>query len=196
MYLLALMFGILLLPEASTLRCHECTADALGTCTPTVKECPEQCAAMREVRYADGVKHVDQISKGCAVAEDCVEHSINNGFSQNIITTKCCTTPLCNQDLLPPEPQYKPNGKQCYWCNGRTCTNTLNCEGNEDYCISVNTGLSVIKGCLTKDFSGMCTHGLPYSCCQGNLCNGAISSSSAGLVLLVAPLLSLLVTSY
>ncbi|KAF1382137.1 hypothetical protein PFLUV_G00161320 [Perca fluviatilis] len=103
-----------------------------------------------------------------------------------------------------PEPsKSKPNGKKCYYCDGRTCTNILNCEGNEDNCISATETQGAVsvtmKGCVSKQ---LCTtrdqswaRKLTYSCCKGNLCNGA-SSRSAGLVLLAAPLLSLLVTSY
>ncbi|KAF1382132.1 hypothetical protein PFLUV_G00161270 [Perca fluviatilis] len=195
MYLLALMFGILLLPEASTLTCYECIPDDSETCNETIKECPkgQQCAAMRLVSYEGGLKVVEN-SKGCAVAKDCGEYSINYGFSKLKVTNRCCTTALCNTQL-PPEPQSKPNGKQCYYCDGLTCTNILNCEGNEDYCFSITGSQGEVsattKGCVSKQ---LCT-GTTSSCCQGNLCNGA-SSCSAGLVLLAAPLLSLLVTSY
>ncbi|TDH03660.1 hypothetical protein EPR50_G00144190 [Perca flavescens] len=209
MYLLALMFGILLLPEgkfffSSTLTCYECIPDASGKCNETIQECPQsaQCASKRFVSYEGGLKVVDQNSKECVMVKDCGEYSINYGFSQSKVNTMCCPTALCNNELAP-EPQYKPNGKQCYWCNGRTCTNTINCEENEDYCFSI-TGIQgqnvTTKGCVSKQ---SCTtrdpswaRGTPSPCCQGNLCNSAISSHIAGLVLLAPPLLYLLVTSY
>ncbi|TDH03661.1 hypothetical protein EPR50_G00144200 [Perca flavescens] len=205
MYLLALMFGILLLPEASTLRCYVCIPDASGTCIQTSHECRKglRCAAMRLVRYQDGSKVHEENSKGCAVAEDCGEYSVNFGISQTKVNMKCCTSALCNTQLAPEPSKSKPNGKQCYWCDEQSCNNTLSCEGNEDNCISATEsqgGHSVtVKGCVSKR---LCTtrdkswaRKLTYRCCKGNLCNGA-SSRSAGLVLLAPPLLSLLVTSY
>ncbi|XP_028453892.1 urokinase plasminogen activator surface receptor-like [Perca flavescens] len=201
MYLLALMFGILLLPEASTLRCYECTPDDSGTCTPTPKECPGQCAAKRDVTYSGGSR-VEIISQKCLKAEECVDHSINYGLSQTKVTTKCCnTSDLCNTQTVP-ELQSKPNGRLCYYCDDHSCTNTLMCEGIEQYCVSLTEtrgGQQVTKKgcasnyiCTAKDkFANITT-----SCCQGNLCNGAISSRIAGLVLLAPPLLSLLGTSY
>uniref|UniRef100_A0A8C9XWD2 UPAR/Ly6 domain-containing protein n=1 Tax=Sander lucioperca TaxID=283035 RepID=A0A8C9XWD2_SANLU len=81
------------------------------------------------------------------MAEECIDSSINLGISQSKVTTKCCTTPLCNK-LPVPEPSKLPNGKQCYYCDERTCTNILNCKGNEDYCIS-GTGNPIDNKCVT-----------------------------------------------
>ncbi|XP_028453891.1 urokinase plasminogen activator surface receptor-like [Perca flavescens] len=205
MYLLVLMFGILLLPEASTLRCYVCLPNASGKCIQTIHECPHsaQCAAVRVVTYSGGSNVSDVNSKGCAITEDCGEHSVNYGTVQSKFTTMCCPTELCNTQPAPEPSKSKPNGKKCYYCDGKTCTNILNCEGNEDNCISATLtqgGQSAtVKGCVSK---WLCTtrdqswaRGLTYSCCKGNLCNGA-SSHIAGLVLLAAPLLSLLVISY
>ncbi|TDH03653.1 hypothetical protein EPR50_G00144130 [Perca flavescens] len=102
MYLLALMFGILLLPEASTLTCYECIPDDSETCNETIQECPQgqQCAAKRLVSY-EGDSKVVEHSKGCAVAEDCGEYSIKYGISQLKVTSRCCTTPLCNTQPAP-----------------------------------------------------------------------------------------------
>ncbi|KAF1382133.1 hypothetical protein PFLUV_G00161280 [Perca fluviatilis] len=168
-------------------------------------ECPQgqQCAATKIVSYEGGSK-VEINSQKCLKAEECVDHSINYGLSQTKVTTKCCNTPdLCNKDLLAPELQSKPNGRLCYYCDDHSCTNTLMCEGIEQYCISLTGtqgGQKVTeKGCASNY---ICTAKdkfwpaeITTSCCQGNLCNGA-SNHGAGLVLLVAPLLSLLVTSY
>ncbi|XP_050931829.1 urokinase plasminogen activator surface receptor isoform X6 [Lates calcarifer] len=94
-----------------------------------------------------------------------------------------------------------PNGKKCFTCDGQKCTATLNCEGNEDYCISatvsVGGGKTTVKGCASKTVCAniqtaqmMGIIGAEMSCCQGDYCNSA-SSTSAGLLLLVAPLISL-----
>uniref|UniRef100_A0A8C9XVP9 UPAR/Ly6 domain-containing protein n=1 Tax=Sander lucioperca TaxID=283035 RepID=A0A8C9XVP9_SANLU len=197
MHLLPLMFGILLHPEM--LRVY---TGASGTCTQTIKECPQgqQCAAMRVVTYADGSKVQVLNKQQCLDAEYCGEYSLNYGKLQYKFITKCCTSELCNTQPAP-EPSKLPNGKKCYYCDERTCNNTVNCDGTEDNCFSAtqNQGTVILKGCVSKH---MCTmrdqswaRPLTYRCCEGNLCNAA-SSFSAGLVLLAAPLLSLLGISY
>ncbi|KAF1382121.1 hypothetical protein PFLUV_G00161160 [Perca fluviatilis] len=183
MYLLALMFGILLLPEASTLRCYACFPGDTGTCIQTECHQGQQCATTRIVAYSGGSKYDDKNLTGCAMAEDCFNASVNFGIQEIKFTTMCCTAALCNSQPAPEPSKSKPNGKQCYWCDGRTCTNILNCEGNEDNCITLTESRAAVsvtmKGCVSKQ---LCTTrdpswagGLPFTCCEGNLCNGASS---------------------
>uniref|UniRef100_A0A8C9ZP46 UPAR/Ly6 domain-containing protein n=1 Tax=Sander lucioperca TaxID=283035 RepID=A0A8C9ZP46_SANLU len=145
----------------------------------TIKECPlqsQRCAAKRVISYSGGSKYAELNSKGCANAEDCVVFSANFGIEEIKVTSKCCTTPLCNTQPAPEPSKSTPNGKQCYYCDEQTCTNILNCKGNEDYCFSVTGGQSVtMKGCVSKR---LCTildqswaRELTYTCCQGDLCN-------------------------
>ncbi|XP_047454695.1 urokinase plasminogen activator surface receptor-like [Mugil cephalus] len=207
MYLLTLVLGIVLLPEAFTLRCYECTPGVTGTCTETTTQCPSeknQCAALRVMSYAGGSKLADITGKSCAVSEECGEHSLNFGVSRTVVASKCCSSDLCNTQRVPEPSKTNPNGRKCFTCDGQTCTKTLNCEGNEDHCISatVSTGGQkvTVKGCASKV---ICTNkelaqimgltGVDMSCCQGDYCNSA-SSTSAGLMLLVAPLISLVLS--
>ncbi|XP_047454696.1 urokinase plasminogen activator surface receptor-like [Mugil cephalus] len=207
MYLLTLVLGIVLLPEAFTLRCYECTSAQTGTCTETTKQCPSeknQCAAQRLVSYAGSSKLLDVTGKSCAVSEECGELVIDYGVSRTVISSKCCNSDLCNTQPAPEPSKTNPNGKKCFSCNGQTCTTTLNCQGNEDRCIStiMNVGNEkvTLKGCASK---AICTNmefaqmtgaiGAEMSCCQGDYCNSA-SSTSAGLMLLVAPLISLVLS--
>ncbi|XP_060937893.1 urokinase plasminogen activator surface receptor-like [Limanda limanda] len=201
--LLLLIFGIVLLPKASTLKCYECSSDASGSCKDTEKQCPSngyQCAALRVTSYAGASKVSDINVKSCAVAEQCVEGSLNFGVSRTVITSKCCTSDLCNTQLAPAPAKSTPNGKKCFRCDGQTCSGTLNCEGSEDRCMTTTVDVAgekiTMKGCASKVMCvGSETAQLPggigvgLSCCQGDFCNSAISTR-AGLLLRVAPLVT------
>ncbi|XP_059194498.1 urokinase plasminogen activator surface receptor-like [Centropristis striata] len=205
MRLLALIFGIVFLPKVYTLTCNECELGKTGTCAPKLKECPsnQKCGAMRLTSYVGGFKMVDYTSKGCSSAEECVEASFNFGVGRTAVANKCCSSKLCNANPAPEPSKSTPNGKKCFYCDTtQDCSRTLDCEGSEDYCISSKLTVAetkvTMKGCASKFFcSGKSTAeisqftGGEISCCQGNFCNSA-SSTSAGLLLLVAPLLSLM----
>ncbi|XP_045900194.1 urokinase plasminogen activator surface receptor-like [Micropterus dolomieu] len=143
--------------------------------------------------------------KSCALAEECFEGSVHFGINRTVFASKCCTSDLCNAQPATEPSKSNPNGKKCFSCESKKCTATLNCEGNEDHCISaaVNTGgvQTNVKGCASKQIclnmansqiSGAI--GAEISCCQGDFCKSA-SSTCAGLLLLVAPLLSLVMFS-
>ncbi|KAF3691777.1 Urokinase plasminogen activator surface receptor [Channa argus] len=206
MHLLTLIFGIVLLPKAHTLKCYECLPGfTSGSCTNKEKECPSQtqCLASRVVSYAGESKLVDMSLKTCSLAEDCIGGSINYGAYRTAVTTKCCTTELCNNQPPADPNRSKPNGKKCFTCNNQTCTAALDCEGDEDYCISATVAAvgqeMTVKGCVSKS---VCSNEVSawlkgsmqaqMSCCQGDFCNSA-SSIRAGLLLLLAPLISLAV---
>uniref|UniRef100_A0A3Q2VTK9 Urokinase plasminogen activator surface receptor-like n=1 Tax=Haplochromis burtoni TaxID=8153 RepID=A0A3Q2VTK9_HAPBU len=186
---------------ACALKCYECTPDLSGSCTQTTKECPSntQCRSARLTSYAGSTK-AEVKMKSCAAAEECVQASVNFGVTETLLTSKCCTSDLCNsQDA--PEGLSSPNGKKCFQCDGNGCTKTLNCNGNQDHCISTTMSAGgqkvTLKGCASKLIcSGMqsaqfaAITGAEISCCQGNLCNGA-SSTTVGLLLFVTPLISL-----
>ncbi|KAL6483693.1 hypothetical protein MHYP_G00085650 [Metynnis hypsauchen] len=101
-----------------------------------------------------------------------------------------------------------PNGRKCYTCANGDCSGTVNCEGNEDQCIST-TGNSVgaqVKGCASRSFctagaASMQTAGVTggVTCCDGNLCNGGLSKNDVynsaegvklGLLIMLVPLIS------
>ncbi|KAM9355040.1 uncharacterized protein KZ484_013247 [Pholidichthys leucotaenia] len=108
-----------------------------------------------------------------------------------------------NSDAFTNFSNHPPNGKKCFACDGNDCTKTINCQGNEDRCISLSANLdkTKVKGCVSKS---MCSTtvlteaagltGVEISCCQGDLCNSA-SSTSAGLLLLVPLLIPLVLFS-
>uniref|UniRef100_A0A7N8X9R9 UPAR/Ly6 domain-containing protein n=1 Tax=Mastacembelus armatus TaxID=205130 RepID=A0A7N8X9R9_9TELE len=213
MHLLTVIVGIVLLPKGKslsvnyylfifyTLRCYECPLISSAHCTNVPKACASQntqCSSMRITLYK-GSSTVDDLSvKSCAPAQDCVEGSINYGELRVVITNKCCSTDLCNTQLAPVPSKTSPNGKKCYTCSGSECKTTVNCEGAEDYCISETVtaeGIKVtMKGCASKVFcsntkSAQLTRAVQteVSCCQGNYCNSACSTS-AGLLLLLTPI--------
>ncbi|KAI9532282.1 hypothetical protein NQZ68_033223 [Dissostichus eleginoides] len=188
MHLITLILGTVLLHQAYSLECH-CSQGS--GCTNSKIECPsgQSCSSERHVSYSDGSKMSDVNLKGCALPERCVNRSMNLGVVQTLISSSCCATKLCNSANAPEPVQSPRNGKSCFSCVGQTCTSSLACTGNEEFCYSASVTVDgqhiPVRGCVPKE---MCQG--HSSCCEGDLCNSA-SSTSAGLLLLMAPLLSL-----
>ncbi|XP_047215886.1 urokinase plasminogen activator surface receptor-like isoform X2 [Girardinichthys multiradiatus] len=186
-----------IIKRTDTLKCYECSEELSGTCTEKTTECPSQsyqCVVGRSLVFGGGRQISDVKTKGCTVPEQCLEYSINFGVSKTVQKNTCCSTELCNNQ----SPDYKsiPNGKKCFSCDKQNCTSTLNCEGDENYCIKaiVNSGGQTVtlKGCASKlmcsdQVTSLMKHfsGAQFSCCQGNYCNSASTASPILLHLLV-----------
>ncbi|KAI4879259.1 hypothetical protein NFI96_003947 [Prochilodus magdalenae] len=121
--------------SAIALRCYQCTSNGSKTCTNTQTDCPDQCGSTTTLTHVGG-KQQELVVKGCAAAEECVNGSLNLGTLKTTINTKCCNTDLCNNQTLPALPFGSTNRKKCYTCTKNDCTRTLNCEGDEDRCVS------------------------------------------------------------
>ncbi|XP_072250640.1 urokinase plasminogen activator surface receptor-like isoform X2 [Leuresthes tenuis] len=203
MHLFSLVLGIWLLPKVDTLKCYECLLGVSGNCKDS-KECPSkdhQCSSLRILSYSGGSKLADLEAKTCALVQECVEGSVNFGAAKTLITSQCCNSELCNIQSAPDASKFSPNGKKCFTCEGETCTKTLNCEGTEDHCIKTTLNVGgrkmTVKGCASKMICSASSAaqmtgaiGAELSCCQGDFCNSA-SSTSAGLLLMAVPLISL-----
>ncbi|XP_036448327.1 ly-6/neurotoxin-like protein 1 [Colossoma macropomum] len=150
--------------------------------------------------YAGGVQTAEVNMKGCAAAGQCVSGSLNLGLVKTSLNSKCCSTDLCNSNKAPALPKGSPNGRKCYACADDDCFRTVDCEGDEDQCISgrvsVGGAQMKMKGCASRSFctadaSSMKATGVTGSvtCCEGNLCNGAEGVKLSLLIMLV-PLIS------
>ncbi|XP_034030981.1 phospholipase A2 inhibitor and Ly6/PLAUR domain-containing protein-like [Thalassophryne amazonica] len=199
MFFLTFILVTVLLPKASSLTC--CTGQG-SSCTSTQCSAYELCGATRITAYLGGTQITDLTRRSCALAENCASGSINNGVTKTVANTVCCSTDNCNNQNVPEPPSSTPNGKKCFTCDGRSCTTIMNCEGTEDHCISttalVDKQKVPLKGCASKLFCSDIVNsqlaaviGDKINCCQGNLCNGA-SRTSAAILMLVTPLLSLI----
>ncbi|XP_065100321.1 urokinase plasminogen activator surface receptor-like [Paramisgurnus dabryanus] len=179
-----------LFAEGRSLKCYEC-AGLMGFCVSKEKTCPSNetsCASATFVQSIGETRFTKQ-AKACDVKQNCVNGSINFGFGSTGFSMQCCNTDLCNSKDVPDYNSYSPNGKQCYYCDDTSCFNKLNCLGSEDSCITAKvTASQTLKGCITKticDSASQASQGFKdFSCCQGNLCNGAKSITQNLLFLL------------
>ncbi|XP_038127619.1 urokinase plasminogen activator surface receptor-like isoform X1 [Cyprinodon tularosa] len=205
MFLFTLTLGLLFIPKADTLTCHECVRDGFSNgCTEQgTAACSTQnhhCIAGRVYTFYDFGVLANIPYRGCSLPEECFEGTLNFGHTKGVLNSTCCSTELCNNQY--PDAVYNaiPNGKKCFTCDSHTCNKTLTCNGDEDYCAESKVGdsgpSSTLKGCVSKvlcsDKSILLVEqltGLKISCCQGDFCNSANSGSPIVLLLLV-PLLS------
>uniref|UniRef100_A0A3B4D1S8 UPAR/Ly6 domain-containing protein n=1 Tax=Pygocentrus nattereri TaxID=42514 RepID=A0A3B4D1S8_PYGNA len=176
------LLGVLF-PKALALKCYQCIPELYKTCKETQADCPDQCASKTIFMNTDGDKQ-EINTKNCAKAKECVSGSLNLGFIKMTVNSKCCNSELCNSQKVPVLPQGRPNGLKCYTCTDKDCSQTVNCEGDQDRCITSTVNSSgvqlTMKGCGNKDlcrgdaFSSE-EAGLvgDMSCCEGNFCNSA-----------------------
>ncbi|XP_065100316.1 urokinase plasminogen activator surface receptor-like [Paramisgurnus dabryanus] len=177
-----------------SLKCYECSGE-MGFCESKNVTCTgtATCASQTTVHFTGGTVFKMQ-SKGCTMTENCVGTSVNNGVTRTVTSTQCCNTDLCNS-VDAPDSSNSPNGKQCYYCDGKSCFNKLNCLGDEDRCLkataTVGSVSETVKGCASKSVcdatSQMNADYMSFTCCQGNLCNGA-KSITQNLLFLLWPL--------
>ncbi|XP_026105563.1 prostate stem cell antigen-like [Carassius auratus] len=177
----------LLFTAGHTFSCYECMG-LTGSCSgQTVKTCPSgsyKCISATSVVQAGGISAKVK-AKDCIA--DCPNGSMNIGLLKSSFA--CCNTDQCNvQDA--PDPSNVLNGKTCYYCDEKSCSNILKCSGSEDRCIKAKGTLGgqtmVVKGCASKsvcDAESWDTDFQGVSCCEGNLCNGAQSVSQSFLFL-------------
>ncbi|XP_017295167.1 urokinase plasminogen activator surface receptor-like [Kryptolebias marmoratus] len=209
MFFVTLILGVWLLPKANSLECHECLPGVYGNCNATTTKtttCASEnnlCAATRFTMFLGSFKLVDVKTKKCALAQECVQGSINFGVGRIVTNTMCCNRSRCNDQDVPEATSLSENGRRCLSCEGRECGRTLNCEKNEDYCIKSTMTKDeqklTMKGCASKL---LCLNntiaeikqltGAEISCCHGDYCNSASSISAELLLLLLLPLLSLI----
>ncbi|XP_048054002.1 prostate stem cell antigen-like isoform X2 [Megalobrama amblycephala] len=177
----------ILFTAGHSLSCYECNG-LTGSCVDQMElTCPSGSTHCESLTAVTQIGHItsEEKRKGCVSA--CQNGSINLGLAR--MTTTCCNTDLCNlQDA--PDPSNVPNGKKCYYCDGLTCSNTLSCSGDDDRCITARVASggppAVVKGCVSKSFCGATTsvrNVESFSCCEGDLCNGAQSVSQSFLFL-------------
>ncbi|XP_054892857.1 phospholipase A2 inhibitor gamma subunit B-like [Poeciliopsis prolifica] len=223
MFLFTLVLGVLFLPEADNLKC-KCESNTYGSCSQETTECSSQfdrCLAGIQVTTKGGMDS-ELKYKNCFKSEMCLNSSINYGAYRFAQKTRCCSGDLCNAQIDYPTPDYKSNGRKCFSCEGENCMKTLNCAGDENYCIKATDGVITLKGCASEmicsDTSASRTNqfasrtnqfasrvnqfaswvnqsasrmnqftGPKISCCKGNYCNSA-SSTSPILMLLLVPL--------
>ncbi|XP_027021078.2 urokinase plasminogen activator surface receptor-like [Tachysurus fulvidraco] len=195
----SLLLTCMLFSKALSLNCYQCLS-AISECTNEQITCPDQCLAATTSVYLNGAKISESNMKTCGVAEMCISGSMNLGMMKVANNAKCCTTNLCNSETIPAPAKQVPNGKKCYTCDKDGCSATLNCEGNEERCISASvqqaSNTIPMKGCVSKSFcdaaKGQSMSGMGVSnfkCCEGNFCNGA-EIFTLSFLLMIVPLIT------
>ncbi|XP_050958162.1 urokinase plasminogen activator surface receptor-like isoform X2 [Labeo rohita] len=138
---ISLFLLIIFFTAGHSLRCYECT-DLTGSCeAPKEKTCSNErssCVSLTAITQIGG-NTTKLMFKSCA--DVCVSVSTNFGVAW--VSSVCCNTELCNFQDAPDPNSLAPNGKKCYYCDEKSCSNILRCTGNANYCFN-GTGVSDI----------------------------------------------------
>ncbi|XP_016118667.1 urokinase plasminogen activator surface receptor-like [Sinocyclocheilus grahami] len=179
----------ILFTAGHSLSCYECRFNLTGSCAnQNEKTCPSgfsKCMSTTTEVKVGGI-NAKVKAKDCAV--DCVSGSMNLGTAKTSLA--CCNTDRCNVQDAPDPSTSAPNGKTCYSCDEKSCSNILSCSGSEDRCFKATGTIggqsTVVKGCLSKSICDAETSVRDVqsaSCCEGNLCNSAESVTQSFLFL-------------
>ncbi|KAI5096147.1 phospholipase A2 inhibitor CNF-like [Silurus meridionalis] len=141
---------------AWSLNCYECV---LGITNCQEKSCPDKCLTATTSVYVDNTKISDVNIQSCSTADSCISGSMNLGKMKVTNNGKCCSTPLCNTEKLPALQRQSVNGRMCYTCDDKGCYGTVNCEGDEDRCISLTAwSLECYPYTYDYDYTGTFTN--------------------------------------
>ncbi|XP_021322721.1 urokinase plasminogen activator surface receptor [Danio rerio] len=175
-----------------SLNCYQC-GKVMGVCIfPSEKTCPSGMSMCESVTL---VSNLGLKMKGKDCSADCASGTINFGDTQ--MSSTCCNSDKCNKEDPPDHSTGTPNGKMCYYCKENSCLYSLSCSGTEDHCVTATANFSsqpeILKGCASKSFCDAKGTGpfKSFSCCSGNLCNGA-KSNTQSFVILCLPLIAFL----
>ncbi|XP_046725382.1 urokinase plasminogen activator surface receptor-like isoform X1 [Silurus meridionalis] len=202
---IVLLFSCILVPEVLMLTCQQCTSTINKPCPSTPVNCSNVCSSTTGSIYISTLNAtIVGTVQNCTTPDMCVNGSLNLGLTNTVVNTQCCSTDFCNNQTLPVPSQQLPNGMSCYTCINNTCSGTIQCVGDQNYCVSVNTDLGennvlVQAGCTTKSvcdaftlFGTQLVANSTVKCCQGNLCNDAKSLTLSFLPMIIPLLCSII----
>ncbi|XP_047663079.1 urokinase plasminogen activator surface receptor-like [Tachysurus fulvidraco] len=177
-FLLTLVLVSALFSGVLSLTCLNCLNDQCININ-----CPDQCASLTLFVMNNG-NNISAVLKTCAAPGICSPMTANLGETITTTNAMCCNTTLCNNETLPVLPVPLPNGRICYTCIKNDCTQSVDCRGNEDRCVT-GTGTilgttATVKGCVgksscngTQSVISVGNSTVSVQCCTGNLCNSA-----------------------
>ncbi|XP_034035300.1 uncharacterized protein LOC117518309 [Thalassophryne amazonica] len=191
--------------SAGALQCStcsgSCTNPVLLNCANGEQMCGTASVSANLTSLAVGTQ---QFFRGCAGSNLCTSAgpltaSLHVGVASVRISAECCNTDNCNNKTLPVPiaPANVANSLKCFTCDPITsqCNITIQCEGVEDRCFNTKVSLpsfgvnGTISGCassnLCSNFASAVMQFVPNignitsgpTCCTGNLCNSATTTS-------------------
>ncbi|XP_067831299.1 uncharacterized protein [Heptranchias perlo] len=181
-----------LVAEGYSLTCYTCNSLS-GNCTQNTTVCNttnhSTCRSFA-AKEIFGAERYEYIVKGCGHCIGLI--SFNTGRFLAFLHTKCCSSDLCNDEVVPEKEDPTLNGLECNGCFTLTeagCNKsmvTVKCRGQQDHCAHTSGQLRgqdistyVFKGCASdfvcRNKDQFNIYGVyptnAFYCCKGNMCN-------------------------
>ncbi|XP_078389806.1 uncharacterized protein LOC144671668 [Cetorhinus maximus] len=146
----AVLFAALV-TEGCSLICHRCNSltgsCALNTTTECNRTIHSTCRSI-SVNEVFGFARSNYLLNGCGNCFGLI--SFSSGILSSYVHTMCCSSSLCNDDVVPDIENSTLKGLECHGClavNG-TCTNVLpivKCRGEQDHCVHTSGLLQGVR---------------------------------------------------